>query len=177
MSSLRAVGSAFRDPIAPKRGRQGRGFLQPVNQRVRLWAAGYTAWAMAAQLSTVTLLAALAASPLVAAPKADCSIRPPKSSAKADLPGLARVTQADAQKAAVASKDIPAGASVAEAELEVEHGCLVWSFDLKLPDKPGVQEVQIDAGNGNVLFSAYESPKKEAAEKAKDGAAARKRSP
>jgi hypothetical protein len=32
----------------------------------------------------------------------------------------------------------------------------------------GPQEVMIDAGNGKVLSSAYESPKKEAAEKAKD---------
>lgn len=116
----------------------------------------------------LALLATLAAAPLVAAPKLDCSIRPPKGTAKADLPKLAKVGQADAQKAALASKGVPAGASVAESELEVESGCLVWSFDLKLPDKAGVQEVMIDAGNLKVLSSAHESPKKEAAEKAKD---------
>lgn len=113
------------------------------------------------------IAAALAASFLVADPKMDCSIRPPKGTAKADLPVLAKVSQADAQKAALTSKGIPAGASVAESELEVESGYLVWSFNLKLPDKPGVQEVMVDAGNGKVLSSAYESPKKEAAEKAR----------
>lgn len=111
-------------------------------------------------LVRLTLVVAVAASPLVAAPKMDCSIRPPKGTAKADLPAKAKVSQSDAQKAAMGAKGVPVGASVAEAELEVEHGCLVWSFDLKVPDKPGVQEVMIDAGNGKVLSSAYESPKK-----------------
>ena len=105
---------------------------------------------------------------VLAAQKMDCSIRPPKGAGRADLLKLAKVGQADAQKAALASKGISAGATVAESELEIESGCLVWSFDLKLPDKVGVQEVMIDAGNGKVLSSAYESPKKEAAEKAKD---------
>jgi hypothetical protein len=36
--------------------------------------------------------------------------------------------------------------------------------------KSGVQEVQVDAGNGKVLSSKHESPKKEAAEKAKEKA-------
>jgi hypothetical protein len=66
--------------------------------------------------------------------------------------------------AAMATKGGPAAASVAEFELEVERGCLVWSFDLKLPDKPGVQEVMIDVGDGKVFSSAHESPTKEAAE-------------
>ncbi len=117
------------------------------------------------------LIAVLAAYPLAAASKMNCSIRPPKASAKADLSRIAKVGQADARRAALASKGIPLGASVAEAELEVEHGCLVWSFDLKLPDRPGVQKVMVDAGNGKILSSAYETPEKEAAEKAKDGAA------
>lgn len=121
-------------------------------------------------LASLTLAAALIAGPASAATKMHCSTRPPAKTGKADLPGLAKVSQADAEKAALGAKGVPPGASVAEAELEVEHGCLVWSFDLKLPDKPGVQEVMIDAGNGKVLSSAYESPKKEAAEKAKDAA-------
>lgn len=115
----------------------------------------------------LALVVTLAAVPLVAAPRMDCSIRPAKGTAKTDLPRLAKISQADAQKAALASKGISAGASVAESELEVESGCLVWSFDLKLPGKAGVQEVMIDAGSGKVLSTAYESPKKEAAEKAK----------
>jgi hypothetical protein len=114
------------------------------------------------------LVAVLVASPLMAAPKIDCSIRPPKSTPKTDLPGLAKVRESEAQKTALESRGIPEGAYLAESELEVESGCLVWSFDLKVPGKAGVQEVMIDAGNGKVLSSAYESPKKEAAEKAKD---------
>jgi hypothetical protein len=120
------------------------------------------------RMKFLTLLAALAASPLAAAPKMDCSIKPPKGTVKTALPGLAKVSQADALKTALASKGVPTWASVAESELEVESGCLVWSFDLLLPEKPGVQEVMIDAGNGKLLSSVYESPKQEAAEKAKD---------
>lgn len=97
--------------------------------------------------------------------KETCSIRPPKNTKKADLPALARVTKEQAQATAIAS--VP-NSEVKESELEVEHGCLIWSFDLKLAGKDGVQEVEVDAGNGKVLSSQYESPKKEAAEAAKD---------
>ena len=66
----------------------------------------------------VALAAVLSTGSLAAAPKLDCSIRPPKGTAKADLPRMAKVGQVDAQKAALASKGIPSGASVAEAELD-----------------------------------------------------------
>ena len=61
-------------------------------------------------------------------------------------------------------------ATVKEAELEAEHGCLVYSFDIGVAGRTGIQEVQVDAGNGKVLSSKHESPKAEAAEKAKDKA-------
>jgi len=48
------------------------------------------------------------------------------------------------------------------------------SFDIELAGKTGVQEVQIDAGNGKILSNKHESPKAEAAEKAKDKAKAPK---
>ena len=107
---------------------------------------------------------------LAVGPKLECSTRPPKGTPKSELAVLAKVSEADARKAALAAKGISAGASVAESELEIESGCLVWSFDLKIPGKPGVQEVMIDAGTAKVLSSIHESPKKEAAERAKDAA-------
>lgn len=57
-----------------------------------------------------------------------------------------------------------------EAELEAEHGCLIYSFDIEVAGQTGIQEVQVDAGNGKVLSSKHESPKADAAEKAKDKA-------
>jgi uncharacterized membrane protein YkoI len=46
--------------------------------------------------------------------------------------------------------------SIVGAELESEHGCLIWTFDLRIAGKSGVQEVHIDAGNGNVLSVEHE---------------------
>ncbi len=114
---------------------------------------------------TVPLAIALTLALGPASAKETCSIRPPKNTKKADLPALAKVPKEQAQATAVAS--VP-NSEVKEAELEVEHGCLVWSFDLKLAGKGGVQEVQVDAGSGKILSSQYESPEKEKAEAAKD---------
>ena len=101
-----------------------------------------------------------------AAGATDCSIRPAKGSTNAQLTSLAKVTQADAEKLALARVKSPA--TVAGAELESEHGCLLWSFDLAVTGKPGIREVQIDAGNGKVLSVRHESAKHEAAEAAQE---------
>jgi len=100
------------------------------------------------------------------AAKGRCTIRPPANTPKADLAKLAKIDREKAQALALASLSVSKGVTVTESGLEVEKGCLVWSLDLKLPSKPGVLEVQIDAGSGKVLGQTYESPKKEAAEKA-----------
>ena len=110
----------------------------------------------------VTVAAAASAAP------ATCTVHPKKGATKEELATMAKVTQADAQKTALATLKDPSKATVKEAELEAEHGCLVYSFDIELAGKTGVQEVQIDAGNGKVFSSKHESPKAEAAEKAKD---------
>ena len=107
-----------------------------------------------------------------AASATDCSIRPAKGSTDVQLMSLAKVTQADARKLALARVKSPA--TVAGAELEAEHGCLLWSFDLAVTGKPGIQEVQIDAGNGKVLSVKHESAKHEAAEAAQEAAEAKK---
>jgi uncharacterized membrane protein YkoI len=61
-------------------------------------------------------------------------------------------------------------ATIKEAELEVEHGCLVYSFDIAVAGRSGIEEIQVDAGNGKVLSSEHESEASEAAEKSKDKA-------
>ena len=117
---------------------------------------------------SLSAAAALAAS-------APCSIHPKKGAKKEELAAMAKISQDDAQKAAMATFKDSSKAAVKEAELEVEHGCLIYSFDITTEGKSGVQEVQVDAGTGKVLSSKHESPKKEAAEKAKDKAAAPKK--
>src|ERR1700680_4600482 len=86
-----------------------------------------------------------------------CSIHPAKGTSDRQLAALAQVSQAEAEKTAVAKIGGNDAVSIASAELEAEHGCLIWSFDLRIAGKSGVQEVQIDAGNGNVLSVKHEN--------------------
>ena len=121
------------------------------------------------RLSTALAIAFLAASALLAA-GLPCSIHPPKESKKQELASLAQISPEDARKAALSTFEDPSKATVREAELEAEHGCLVYSFDIAIEGKSGIQEVMVDAGNGKVLSSEHESAKAEAAEKAKEKA-------
>jgi Peptidase propeptide and YPEB domain len=98
-----------------------------------------------------------------------CSIHPAKGTPTSALPGIAKVSQADAQKTALAKIKAPPTA-VTEGELEVEQGCLVYSFYIRIPGKPGIEEIMVDAGTGKILSHKHESTKQEAAEKAKDKA-------
>ena len=74
------------------------------------------------------------------------SIRPSGEVKPADLPALAIISFDQALKAAVAASP----GSVIKAELEVENGNLMYSFEIVGADKK-VTEVEIDAGNGKVL--------------------------
>ena len=63
----------------------------------------------------------------------------------------------DREQTAVAKFGGKEDVSIVGAELEAEHGCLIWTFDLRIAGKSGVQEVHIDAGNGNVLSVTHEN--------------------
>jgi uncharacterized membrane protein YkoI len=84
----------------------------------------------------------------------------------AELAKMAKVSMADAEKTALAAvKANDADKKVTNRELEVEHGYLIYSFDIKVTGKKGIEEVNVDAGDGKVLARAHESPKGEAQEK------------
>ena len=104
-----------------------------------------------------------------------CSVRPKSGTPAASLPALATVSQADAERTAVESLKASAPAAVTEGELELEHGCLVYSFDIRVSGREGVEEVLIDAGNGKVLSHTHESSKREAIERAKEKESHRQR--
>lgn len=103
-----------------------------------------------------SLLAALAVAPASFA-AATCSIHPSKDTTDAQLPALARVSQADAEKKALARVKVPA--KVLGSALQVEDGCLFWMLIIKETGKSGMQEVKVDAGTGKVLASKHESGK------------------
>lgn len=92
---------------------------------------------------------------------AACSIRPPRGSSQEELTRLARIRPVEAERRALASVAPLKVSSVVSSEVEVDEGCLVYLFDLRLPDKGGVQEVFVDAGDGKILASTFEAQKKE----------------
>jgi hypothetical protein len=103
-----------------------------------------------------------------------CDTRPAKNTPASALPGLARISKAEAQKRALARLKSQS-AEIVSAELEVEEGCLVYSFDIRLSGKPGVEEIMVDAGTGKIVSHKHETAAQEAAERAKDGATAAKK--
>lgn len=103
-----------------------------------------------------------------------CSIHPRKGTADFDLPALATVSRAVAQGTALKAVNVRS-ASVESGELEAEAGCLIYSFDIRIPGRKSIVEVLIDAGTGRVLSKKYEGPKAQAAEHTADAAAATKK--
>ena len=121
----------------------------------------------------VLALLFLALSTSASAAALSCSIRPAKDTQPVALQTLAKVTPAEAQKAALA-KIKASSTKIESSELEVEQGCLVYSFDIAVFGKPGIEEFMVDAGTGKILSHKHESAKQEVAEQTKDKAALRK---
>ena len=105
-------------------------------------------------------IAALALTTATAA-ATSCSIHPDKNATDAQLLGLAKVSQADAERSALARVKSPA--TVVGAELQSEHGCLVWSLVLKVTGSSGIRQMQVDAGTGKVLAAKHGSAQQESA--------------
>ena len=115
--------------------------------------------------NSLFLLAALAAVPLrgqaqaTATPLVEVKL-------KEERPGLlaqAKVTDAAARQAALAR--VPGG-SIVQAEIEMEKGTLIYSYDVRVMGKAGIEEVAVDARTGAILSVEHESAADEAAEKA-----------
>ena len=87
------------------------------------------------------------------------------SDVPADLAKQAKISL-DAARATALAK-VPHG-EVRSEELEKEHGKLIYSFDIAVPGKPGIQEVNVNAITGKVLGVHHESAKDEKKEAAKE---------
>jgi len=107
------------------------------------------------KIAVFTIVAALGAAPAVLAANTS------KPATQAELQKEAKISMEKAR--AIALKKVPGG-KIESAELEREHGKLIYSFDIKT-SKPGVTEVNVDAINGKVISSNQETPAKEATEK------------
>jgi uncharacterized membrane protein YkoI len=69
----------------------------------------------------------------------------------------AKLDRDAAEKIALAR--VPGG-TVREAELEKEHGRVIWSFDIATPGSNDITEVNVDAKTGEVVSVEKESGKK-----------------
>ena len=96
---------------------------------------------------------------LASAATLDCSTKASKMTSKGELTRMAKINEDAAKKTALDAVKT-SGATVAKGGLEVEDGCLVYSYDVKVPGKVGVQEVIVDAGSGKVLAMEQEGPGK-----------------
>ena len=56
------------------------------------------------------------------------------------------------------------GGTIKTSEIEREHGRLVWSFDIAMPNTRDITEVLVDAKTGKVVSVQKENAAKEAAE-------------
>jgi len=88
-----------------------------------------------------------------------------KEAKEAKLMAEAKVSKADAQ--ATAAAQVPNG-TVKEAELEKEHGKLIWSFDISTPGTTDITEVNVDAMTGQVVSTEKEKAADEAKEAKKE---------
>jgi hypothetical protein len=99
-----------------------------------------------------------------------------QASYKKDIPDAlakkAKVTEVVAAKAAMAR--VPKGA-IQAAELEEENGKLIYSYDIKVPGKSGIDEVAVSALTGKVIAFSHETPADEKKEAAADAKAAAKK--
>lgn len=97
-----------------------------------------------------------------------CSIAPPAHATDAQLAALAKVSKNSAQATALRSIKQAGKPTIKSAELEAEHDCLIWSFDIGVAGSTTTHEVAIDAGNGKVLSVTSETPAQEAVEARSD---------
>ena len=107
------------------------------------------------------------------ATQASTTAKPHKKSTKkaetqAQLQKEAKISEETAR--ATALKQVPNG-TVKSSELEREHGKLIYSYDITVPGKSGIDEVNVNAIDGSVVAKQHESPKtekKEATQEAKE---------
>ena len=86
-----------------------------------------------------------------------CHVRQSQS----ELLAKAKISQTEAQQIALAR--VPDG-KVSEHELEIEHGKLVWSFDIATPGSKDITEVLVDAVSGEIVAVDHETQEQQARE-------------
>jgi len=88
-----------------------------------------------------------------------------KKESQAALQREAKIPEATARATALA--EVPNG-TVKSSELEREKGKLIYSYDIKVAGKTGVEEIAVNAIDGTIVSREHETPKMEKKEAAKE---------
>ena len=123
-------------------------------------------------MNIVLLVVALLAPFGASAAALSCSTRPKAGMADVNLPALAKVTKAAAESTALKAVNV-AEATVSSSELEAAGGCLNYAFDITVPGKTSI--VEVDAGTSKLLSKTIVGSKAQASEVATDHVAANKK--
>ena len=103
------------------------------------------------RITIATLVASLAIAGSATAQKA-------KPETQAQLMRQAKISKTVATKTALAQ--VPGG-KVKSSEIERENGKLIYSFDIKVAGKTGIEEINVDAITGELVAHEHETPKAE----------------
>jgi uncharacterized membrane protein YkoI len=120
------------------------------------------------RVSTLAITCALVCTAAHRASAQQAATPSTKSNIDPALAAQAKITLDSART--IALQRVPHG-SVASEELERENGHLIYSFDVKVENKSGIQEVNINALTGRVLGVHHEGPAAERKEARADSAA------
>ena len=115
---------------------------------------------MLTKLNPYALL--LASALLVAGTSLRAQETKPAAKGQAALRREAKIAEADARKTALAA--VPGG-RVRSHELEREKGKLIYSYDIKVAGKAGIEEVNVDAITGAIVAHEHEDAAAEAKER------------
>jgi uncharacterized membrane protein YkoI len=112
-----------------------------------------------------TTMSKSSAKPATQTSKTKSTHKTMKSESQATLQKEAKISEETAR--ATALKQVPNG-TVKSSELEREHGKLIYSYDITVPGKSGIDEVNVNAIDGSVVAKQHETPKAEKAEATKE---------
>ncbi len=88
-----------------------------------------------------------------------------KREVPADLAAKATILETRAAEIALA---LVPGGTIESVELEEEDGKLLYSYDIRVAGKEGIEEIHVDAMTGEVLANEHETPEDEKAEAEED---------
>jgi len=122
----------------------------------------------------IALALAVPAALVAQAPAKTPTAAKPKTPTQSKLQKEATITLEAAT--ATAQGAVPTG-KIQSHELEREDGKLIYSFDIKIAGKKGIEEVNVDAMTGVLIEKVHETPADEAKEAAAEKKGAPKKAP